>query len=152
MITHPDKYGKPQIDLSEDKDVSDVNIPPEISSPAIKRVIAKVFLKYKCDVVTDHLRSVFVYKLQRMGRAIQRLGGYGTSKLLDKWKETNWNIELEKKEILPRKRKPDYALIESAEKRYAACKNELTTCRKELQTVTNQLSLLQKSNKSFLHH
>lgn len=147
-ITHPDKYGKPQIDLSEDKDVSDINIPPEISSPAIERIIAKVFLKYKCDVVvTDRLRSVFVCKLQRMGRAIQRLGGYGRSKLLDKWKETKWNIELEKNEILPRKRKPDNALIESAEKRYAACKNELTTCRKELQAVTNQLSLLQKSNK-----
>ena len=62
-------------------------------------------------------------KLQRMGRAIQRLGGYGRSKLLDKWKETKWNIELEKNEILPRKRKPDNALIELAEKRYAACKN-----------------------------
>ena len=94
-ITHPDKYGKPQIDLSEDKDVSDINIPPEISSPAIERIIAKVFLKYKCDVVTDHLRSVFVCKLQRMGRAIQRLGAYGRSRLLDKWKETKWNIELE---------------------------------------------------------
>ena len=81
-------------------------------------------------------------KLQRMGRAIQQLGGYGRSKLLDKW-----NIELEKNEILPRKRKPDNALIESAEKRYATCKNELTTCRKELQAVTNQLSFLQKSNK-----
>ena len=58
-ITHPDKYGKPQIDLSENKDVSDVNIPLEISSPAIERIIAVVFLKYKCDVVTDRLRSVF---------------------------------------------------------------------------------------------
>ena len=71
----------------------------------------------------------------------------GDQNWLDKWKDTKWNIELEINEILSRKRKPDNALIESAEKRYAACKNELTTCRKELQTVTNQLSLLQKSNK-----
>ena len=44
-ITHPDKYGKPQTELSEDKEGSDVNIPPEISSPAIERVIAKVFFE-----------------------------------------------------------------------------------------------------------
>ena len=101
----PNKYGVPLFDLSSDNEAS-VDLPLELSLSsdqlAVERVIVKVFTQYRCDVViTDRLRSVFKSKLYRMARALQACGGTGRAKLINKWKETMWVVELAGNEIVP---------------------------------------------------
>lgn len=84
---------------------------------AVERVIAKTFTHYQCDViVTDLVRTLFTSKLYRMGKLLQSLGGSGHAKVLEKWKETTWTLELRDNEIVchsNRKRKPEHAVIQS---------------------------------------
>ena len=51
-FSHPNKYGVPQIDLSDDNEAS-VDLPAELSLSsdqlAIERFIVKVFVRYRCD-------------------------------------------------------------------------------------------------------
>jgi len=51
----------------------------------IERVIVKLFNHYHCDVqVTDRLRALFAsFKLARVGKAIQSVGGTGHATLLN---------------------------------------------------------------------
>lgn len=91
-IRHPNKYGVPQVDLGDDPEAA-ANLPTETplstNQVLVERVICKVFTRYHCDVViTDRLRSLFTSKLWRMGSALQRLGGSGRAKLMQKWKDT----------------------------------------------------------------
>ena len=102
-MSHPDKKGKPTFDLSSDNEAIVENAeslaPKEL---AVERIITKVFSKLHSDViVTDRLRSLFVSKLSRMGKSIQSLGGRQRSLLLEKWRGTNWSIELTNAEIVP---------------------------------------------------
>ena len=80
-ISHPDKEGFPQVHLSADDDiVLDSELVKSFSPKqlAIEYVIAKVFVRHRCDiVVTDRLRSLFKAKLWRMGKQLQNLGGTG---------------------------------------------------------------------------
>ena len=72
----------------------------------VERVIFKTFTQYKCYVViTDRLRSLFTNKLMRMGRALQKQGGWGRADQIEKWKETTGALVLEPNEIIPRSKK-----------------------------------------------
>lgn len=110
----------PQVDLSSDCEASvDLQLELCLSSDrlAIERVIAKVFAKYQCDViVTDRLRSLFTSKLYRMGKAIQSAGGTGRARLIKKWKETTWTIDLKGNEMIPYLRKPDHVIVDLTNK------------------------------------
>ena len=44
-------------------------LPP--TQVAIEPIITKTFTRYRCDVITNHLHSVFTAKLWRMGKALQ---------------------------------------------------------------------------------
>jgi len=80
-ISHPDKEGFPQFDLSTDNDIIlDLKLIKSFSPKqlAIERVMNKVFVTYRYDVIiTDHLRSLFKAKLCKMGKQIQSFGGTG---------------------------------------------------------------------------
>ena len=78
-ISHPNKCGVPQWDLSDDEEakIKDPDQSLSFNQLCTERVIVKLFT-YKCDVViTDRLRSLFTNKLMRMGKAIQAQGGPG---------------------------------------------------------------------------
>ena len=51
--------------------------------------------------VTDRLQSLFSSKLSRMGKCMHSLGGQQRSEVLEKWRSTNWTIELTNEEIVP---------------------------------------------------
>ena len=78
-ISHPNKYGVPQIDLSSDKMITAIQGDTLTHNQLlIERVICKTFTHHHCDVaITDHLRSLFTNKLSRMGRTMHKLGGRG---------------------------------------------------------------------------
>ena len=123
-ISHPNKCGVPQWDLSDDEEanleIEDSNQSLSFNQLCIERVIVKHFTHYKCDVViTDRLRSLFTNKLIRMGKAIQAQGGPGRKKLLENWKESHWLLELKQNEIVPsiRKRKPNNLVVQSCKKK-----------------------------------
>lgn len=110
----------PQWDLSDDEEakISDCES-LSFNQLCTERVIVKLFTHYKCDVViTDRLRFLFTSKLTRMGKSIQVQGGPGRKKVLEKWRESYWLLELKKNEIVPpsRKRKPDNLIVKSCKK------------------------------------
>ena len=122
-ISQPTKYGVPQLDLSDDKEAKvDSSLEQSFSSNqlCIERVMVKLFTHYHCNVViTDRLRSIFSSKLMRMGKAIQTRGGKERTKLLNKWKESKWVLELKENEfiVLNRKRKHDNPVVQCCKQR-----------------------------------
>ena len=48
-----------------------------------------------------------------MGKTLQSLGGPARNKLISKWKETTWTIELKGNEIVPsQKRKSEHVVLQ----------------------------------------
>ena len=78
-ISHPNKYGVPQVDLSSDEMTIAIEEDSFTHSQLlIERVIFKTFTHHRCNVViTDHLRSLFTCELSRMGRTMHKLDGRG---------------------------------------------------------------------------
>lgn len=115
---------------------------------AVERVIAKTFTHYQCDViVTDRVQTLFTSKLYRMGKLLQSLG---RAKVLEKWKETTWTLELRENEIVchsNRKRKPDHAVIQSTRSKQLRLEQKLEETTRSLKDVTNQLHALEESSK-----
>ena len=150
--SHPNKYGVPQIDLSNDNEAS-VDLPAELSLSsdqlAIERLIVKVLTRYRCDVIiTDRLRTLFRSKLCRMGKTLQSLGGPARAKLTGKWKETTWKIKLKGNEIVPsRKRKSEHVIIQSSRNKQVKLQEKLKETTQKLKDVTNQFQLLEESSK-----
>ena len=154
-ISHPDKYGRPLLDLSKD---SEASIPASTlqslchSQVAVERVITKTFTRYRCDVVvTDRLRSVFTSKLWRIGKAIQSLGGTARSKLIDRWKSTKWTLELAEDEIICNKRKSQNPIVVNEREKVRKLEEDLKEANKRLQDVTKQMDLVQKSAKKLIN-
>lgn len=108
-LSHPNKAGAPQIDLSNDAEACiDASSTPRLSpcQVAVERVISKVFSHYKCDIIiTDRIRSLFTLKLWRMGKSYCSLGSTARSKILEKWKKTVWTVELHEGEVIPSNKK-----------------------------------------------
>ena len=104
-ISHPDKEGYPQVDLSTDDDiVLDSELEKSLSPKqlALERVMVKVFITYRCDVIiTDRLRNLFKAKLCRMGKQLHSLGGTGRANLQEKWRLTKWKLEFNASEVVP---------------------------------------------------
>ena len=152
-ISHPDKYGVPHFDLSADEEARIFSVSEHLFSfnqLCIERVITKLFSHYKCDVViTDRLRSLFTSKLTRMGKAIQGQGGPGRQKLLNKWKDSKWILELDQQEIVPtiRKRKPNGFVVQSCKKKCVELEEKIQSIDNKLKNVTNKLNMVKKSNK-----
>ena len=156
--SHPNKYGVPIADLSDDSEASiefPENLPLSSNQLCIERVIVKVFNRYHCDVIiTDRLRSLFTSKLWRMGKSLQALGGTGRAKQIKKWKDTKWTVELRRNEIISgRKRKPDNVLIGQPgnyKEKCAKLEGELKEADKKLKVVTNQMKTHEDSSKKVL--
>jgi len=151
-FSHPNKYGVPQINLSDDNEAS-VDLPAQLSLSsdqlAIERFIVKVFVRYRCDVIiTDRLRNLFRSKLCRMGKTLQSRCGPARTKLIGKWKETTWTIELKGNEIVPsRKRKSEHVVLQSSRNKQVKLEEKLKETTQNLKDITNQFQLLEESNK-----
>ena len=146
-ISHPDKEGYPQVDLSTDDDiVLDSELVKSLSPKqlAIKHVMAKVFVTYYCDVIiTDRLRALFKAELWRMGKQLQTLGGTGQANLLEKWRLTKWKLEFN---VVPYvNKKPTHAIVTTVTMRCKILENKLNQSNEKLKEVTNQLQILEKS-------
>ncbi len=153
-ISHPNKVGTPLFDLNSDSEaeveVSELSL--SVNQLAVERVITKVFTHYHCDVViTDRLRSMFTSKLWRMGRALQSKGGRGREKIINKWRHSNWSIEIEENEVIvpvnSRKRKATNVLIQSEKKKSKKLECELKESNKKLKEMSNQVVAIQNSAK-----
>ena len=144
-ISHPDKEGFPQVDLSADDDiVLDSELVKSFSPKqlAIEYVIAKVFFRHRCDiVVTDCLRSLFKAKLWRMGKQLQSLGGTGRANLVERWRLTKWKIEFNENERINKKQA--HAIITTVTTRCKALESKLEQSNEKLKEVTNQLKDLE---------
>ena len=154
-ISHPNKYGVPQLNLSDDDEAKiDESIVESLSLNQlfVERVIVKLFNHYHCDaMITDRIRSVFTSKLARIGKAIQALGGKERVKLQNKWKETKWLLELKGDEIVPvaKKRKPDNPVVQSCKKRCHELEKKVNDVSTKLKDVSNQLKSLKNQIKDF---
>ena len=142
----------PQWDLSDDEEakISDCES-LSFNQLCTERVIVKLFTHYKCDVViTDRLRFLFTSKLTRMGKSIQVQGGPGRKKVLEKWRESYWLLELKKNEIVPpsRKRKPDNLIVKSCKKKCAEFEEKVKVIESQLKDITNKMRTLEKSNQN----
>ena len=151
-ISHPNKYGAPQVDLSDDVEAVLNLASTESLSPnqlAVERIIAKIFTHHRCDVIiTDRLRGLFTVKLWRMGITLQSSGGRGRAKLLAKWKTTKWVVELKENEIVSkRKRKANDVIIQSNNSKIVKLQEEVNATNKKLKEVTNKYKALEKSCK-----
>lgn len=153
-ITHPNKYGFPQCDLSDDPEAK-FSYDQKLGDKelCIERVMVKLFSHYHCDVlITDRLRASFKSKLTRMGKAIQAVGGTGRAKLLNNWKETKWLLELKGSEIIPtsRKRKPDHLYVQSFQQKYAKLEEKIKEANSKLKDISNDLKSVKNSNKKLV--
>ena len=107
IISHPNKNGVPQVDLSGDTKASVDLSCVQLSSCqlAVKRVIVKLFMHHKCNmVITDRLRSIFTMKLWRMEKLICSLGGKARSQLYTKWAQSKWTILLYENVVIQQSR------------------------------------------------
>jgi len=151
-LSHPNKYGVPQLDLSKDSEAKvEDSLLQQITSNQVpvERVIVKIFTKYRCDVViTDRLWTLFTSKLWRMGKSLQRFGGTGRRNLVEKWKKIEWTVELQAAEIVSRKRKPDNVIATASKDKCAKFEEDLKQCNKKLKDLMNEISCLKKSNKA----
>ena len=156
-ISLPDKCGMPQMDLSDDSEAN-MSIENSLLAPkerAINMVITKLFTKFHCNVrISKRLRSLFISKLYRMGKTLHSLGGsQGKTKTLDKWRETNWVVNLEGDEIIPypnKKGEKDSIVIVSSKTKCKKLKQNLKELDEKLKDVTNKCELLEESNKKLL--
>ena len=143
----------PQVDLSSDEEVSKAVLESSLTHNQllIERVICKTFAHHRCDVIiSDHLRSLFTNKIFRMGKTMHALGGRGRAKQLEQWKETNWTINLNESEIVPksRKRKAENVFIQSQIKKIAVLKGNLEDCQQSLKAAHKQIKKAEESSKS----
>ena len=69
-----------------------------------------------------------------MGRTINAIGGRGQANQIEKWKETDWTIELHQEEIVPKsnKRKAENMLVQSQVKKITLLKENLKSCKQSL--------------------
>ena len=85
-----------------------------------------------------------------MGKLLQSLGGSGRAKVVEKWKETTWTLELRDNEIVCNsnwKRKPEHAIIQSTKSKQLRLEEKLKETTRSLKDVTNQLHALEESSK-----
>ena len=143
-ISHPDKEGYPQHDLSEDPDVIlDTNIIQSFTPRqlALERVIAKTFAEYHINgIITNRIRTLFSSKLWRMGNKIVGSGGTSRENLLTKWKSVRWKIEFREDEMADK-----HIVSAVTSKRCTALQEKLDHCGKKLKETTNQLKTLEQS-------
>ena len=88
-ISHPDQYGSPIIDLSNDKEAQ-IDSKPLLTEAQVKleRVILTVFTTYNVPLeITDKIRAAFKSKLWRMGKCLSKLGGTKRQKQIQSWKD-----------------------------------------------------------------
>ena len=102
-ISHPNKYGYPQYDLS--KEVHHPH-PPGLTEKQIliERIIHKVYQQYSIPLKTidDRTRAQFATKLWRMGKIISGLGGPKKEQKLQSWKDgkfSNWILSIDIKQL-----------------------------------------------------
>ena len=151
-ISHPNKYGVPQIDLSTEKMPTLQQESLTNNQLLVKRVICKTFFAhYHCDVViTDCIRFLFTSKLSRMGKAMYNMGGRENQ--IQKWKVTEWTINLHSNKIVPEttKRKTENVFVQSQAKRIAQLEEDLESSRQTLKATTLQLQRVENTNKQLV--
>ena len=151
-ITHPNRQGVPLVDLSEDevvKDKLDGISALTCKQLALERVMVKVFdvLRFN-GIITDRIKSLFATKLHRMGNNLQSQdGGRGKHKLLEKWKQSVWVIELTKDEIPVASRKRQSESVVGTKTKLTRLEGELKESKAKHCDTTNQIHLLEQSTK-----
>ena len=145
------------MDLSDDSEatMSTENLLLAPKERAIDMVITKLFTKFRCNIkISSRLRSLFISKLYRMGKALHSLSGsQGKTKTLNKWRETNWVVNLEGDEIIPypnKKGEKDSIVIVSSKAKCDKLKQNLKELNEKLKDVTNKCEQLEESNKKLL--
>lgn len=82
-----------------------------------------------------------------MGKTLQGSGGGGRRKLIEKWKESTWTLELKGDEIISKKRKPDNLILTTVKSKHAKLNEKLEETTKSLKELTNKVHVLEGSNK-----
>ena len=137
-VSHPGKNGHPQFDLSADEEatVSSAGLTPLQLS--YEQVITKIFNHYEIPLdITDPIRQIFKFKLQRVGSALSKIGE-NRSVQLSKWTEgpnSIWNLQINKTEVT-------YQLLTRKRRVEAQLENEVTKCRK----LQKEISELKHTN------
>ena len=99
-------------------------------------------------VITDRLRTLFTLKLWRMGKSLQGCGGTGRKNQINKWRQTEWTVEINANKIVSRKRKPDNVVASVSKHKCAKFQEDLKQCNQKLKDMTNEIRGLKKSNKA----
>ena len=114
-------------------------------------MIVKAFVHHRCDaIITDRLRAMFTSKLWRMAQAIRDGGGRRSHSVIERWKLTKWKIEFTDNEVVPYSvgnKKQQNPIIVSALNHHTVLEDKLGDTTKKLNEVTNQLQILEKSQK-----
>ena len=140
------------MDLSDDSEAN-MSIENSLLAPkerAINMVITKLFTKFHCNV---EYQNFFIYfEVVQNGKKLHSLGGsQGKTKTLDKWRETNWVVNLEGDEIIPYPNKngeKDSIVIVSSKMKCENLKQNLKELDEKLKDVANKCELLEESNKN----
>ena len=89
-----------------------------------------------------------------MGKTLHSLGGsQGKTKTLNKWRETNWVVNLEGDEIIPypnKKGEKNSIVIASSKAKCDKLKQNLKELNEKLKEVTNKCEQFEESNKKLL--
>ena len=89
-----------------------------------------------------------------MGKMLHSLGGsQGKTKTLNKWRETNWVVNLEGDEIIPypnKKGEKNSIVIASSKAKCDKLKQNLKELNEKLKEVTNKCEQFEESNKKLL--
>ena len=151
-ISYPNKFGIPQLDLTDDEQAKiGVTVQSTLSCNQLRTesVIVKLFTHYNCGVmITDRIRSLFQSKLTRMGKIISAQGGPGRQKIFEKWRKSHWLLKLQENEIMPsvRKRKPHNLVVQSCKNNCTELEEKVKVTEMKLKDVTNKIEKLKKSN------
>ena len=78
------------------------------------------------------------------------LGGRGRAKQIEQWKETNWPVQLNECEIVPKskKRKAENVLIQNQVKKIAVLKETSEGCQQSLKAAHKQIKKTEESSKN----
>ncbi len=124
IVSRPDKYGRPTVDLSEDPEARVELSTLSESQLLLERIITKVFNHNAIPLdISDAIRATFRSKLWRMGKGLSKLGGPRRSQEIDRWTDPGsiWSFTVDSnevcKQLLKRKRDVEKELSREVTKR-----------------------------------
>ena len=103
---------------------------------SLERVIRRTFSEYGLSrsPVSDSIRSLFKAKLWRMGQRLSKVGSIKRKTILDGWKESTWEVQIDAAEI-------NIELVRSKE----VCEQQLSAEKQKQIRVEGDLQASQNS-------